>query len=147
MSKWLVFDLDGTIVDLYGVDDWLEKLRSEDPTPYKLAKPLVNLSLLARYLHKAQKLGYKIGIISWLSKSSTAEYDEQVTIAKLNWLKQHLPSVTFDIIEIVAYGTPKSTVIPKAVGGVLFDDEYNNLREWKGIGVHPLKMFKFLKMI
>ena len=139
--------MDGTIADLYAVDNWLEKLRSADPTPYLLAKPLVNLSRLARYIHRAQRYGYKIAVVSWLSKDSTAEYDEKVSTAKLNWLKKHLPSVDFDEIAIVAYGTPKSTVIPKARNGILFDDEEQNLAEWNGISVHPSFMFEFLKMI
>ena len=147
MSKWLVFDMDGTIADLYAVDNWLEKLRSADPEPYANAKPLVNLSRLARYLHKAQANGYKLAIVSWLSKESTAEYDLAVIKAKNEWLQKHLPSVTFNEVCIVPYGTPKSTVIPKARNGVLFDDEEQNLAEWNGISVHPDFMFEFLKMI
>lgn len=147
MSKWLVFDMDGTIADLYAVDNWLEKLRSADPTPYLLAKPLVNLSLLARYLHKAQANGYKLAIVSWLSKESTAEYDEKVTTAKLMWLKKHLPSVVFDEIAIIAHGTPKSTAIPKAKYGVLFDDEEYNRTEWNGLACEPQDMFECLRCL
>lgn len=147
MSKWLVFDMDGTIADLYAVDNWLEKLRSADPTPYLLAKPLVNLSLLARYLHKAQEHGYKLAIISWLSKESTTEYDEKVITAKLMWLKKHLPSVIFDEIAIVAHGTPKSTAIPKAKYGVLFDDEEYNRTEWNGLACEPQDMFECLRCL
>lgn len=147
MSKWLVFDMDGTIADLYAVDNWLEKLRSADPEPYANAKPLVNLSRLARYIHKAQKCGYKVAIVSWLSKASTAEYDLAVIKAKNEWLQKHLPSVTFNEVCIVPHGTPKSTVIPKARNGILFDDEEQNLAEWNGISVHPDFMFEFLKMI
>ena len=40
------FDMDGTIANLYGVENWLEMLMAEDETPYAIAKPLVNLSLL-----------------------------------------------------------------------------------------------------
>ena len=29
--KTLVFDMDGTIADLYGVKGWLKMLRAEDP--------------------------------------------------------------------------------------------------------------------
>ena len=81
------FDMDGTIANLYGVDGWLEMLTANDPTPYAIAKPLVNLSRLARYLNKIQKMGIEIGVISWLAKNSNAEYDTAVTEAKMNWLK------------------------------------------------------------
>ena len=72
MTIW--FDMDGTIADLYGVDGWLEDLINQNPRPYIEAKPLLNLSLLARRLNKLQKKGYKIGIISWLSKKDDIDY-------------------------------------------------------------------------
>ena len=40
------FDMDGTIADLYGVDNWLEMLINGDTTPYSIAQPLVRLSAL-----------------------------------------------------------------------------------------------------
>ena len=32
-TKMVVFDMDGTIADLYAVPNWLQMLRAEDPTP------------------------------------------------------------------------------------------------------------------
>jgi len=122
MTKQINLDCDGTFVNLYGVENWLEMLIAHDPTPYEIAKPLVNLNLLARVLNKLQKQGYKIVIISWLAKNSTKEYDEQVTKVKVKWLKKHLASVKFDEIKIVPYGTPKST----CGCGYLWDDEKRN---------------------
>ena len=121
-------DMDGTIADLYGVQDWLSYLIAKDTTPYRIAKPLVNLSILARRLNTLQKKGYKINIISWLSKTSDKEYDMAVTKTKIAWLRKHLPSVKWDNINIVPYGTPKST----CGSGILFDDEENNRKEWNG---------------
>jgi len=89
----IYFDMDGTIADLYADPNWLDKLRAYDPAPYRDAAPLVRLSQLARKLNKLQRAGYTIGIISWLSKTSTPEYDSAVTAAKLEWLHKHLPSV------------------------------------------------------
>lgn len=126
MNKEIYFDLDGTICDLYGVENWLEHLRNYSAYPYMAATPLVNLSVLARMIHKAQSKGYTVGVISWLSKCSSPEYDKAVTAAKLAWLKRHMPSVTFDEIHIVAYGTPKH-----GLGcGYLFDDEIANRTAW-----------------
>ena len=105
------FDMDGTIANLYGVDNWLEDLTNYNPRPYAVAKPLVNMSALARILNRLKKSGYVINIISWLSKTSTPEYDEKVTFAKKQWLAKHLKSVTFDNIFIVPYGTPKQTFL------------------------------------
>ena len=62
MTIW--FDMDGTIANLYAVENWLEYLQDEDTKPYAEAKPLVNMARLAKALHKVQRNGYKIGIIS-----------------------------------------------------------------------------------
>ena len=131
MTKAIYFDLDGTIADLYGVPNWLDKLLNEDSTPYEKAKPLVNMNTLARKLNSLQRKGYSIGIISWLCKDSTKEYDKKVTKAKIKWLKKHLGSVKFDEINIVTYGVPKETVA-KNPYGLLFDDEERNRKNWIG---------------
>ena len=144
MSKAIYFDMDGTIADLYGVENWLPMLLNSDPTPYKVAKPLLSLSILARYLNRLQKEGYVIGIVSWLSKNSTKEYDLAVTTAKIEWLKSHLKSVNFNEIVIVPYGTPKSTVV-KNSQGILFDDEERNRKEWCGEAHNVENIIEILK--
>lgn len=125
------FDMDGTIANLYGVPDWLESIRAMDPAPYMDAKPLLPFSTLARKLHKLQEQGIKVGVISWLAKCSSPEYDSKVTNAKRVWLKKHLPSVNWDEINIVPYGTPKESFC-KTPMDVLFDDEENNRNNWSG---------------
>ena len=100
----IYFDMDGTLSDLYGVENWLNYLINSDALPYEVAKPLVRLNSLARILNRLQKQGYRIGIISWLAKNSNETYDEAVTEAKKKWLAKHLASVTFDEINIVKYG-------------------------------------------
>ena len=127
----IYFDMDGTIANLYAVENWLSKLRNEDESPYREAETLVRMATLARLLNKLQRNGHKIGIVSWLSKNSTEEYDRKVTKAKLEWLSIHLKSVKFDEIKIGKYGTPKSTMVDD-MNGILFDDEEPNRKEWKG---------------
>lgn len=129
MRGTIYFDMDGTIANFYGVDGWLDYLICGDATPYAIAKPLINFSAFARQLHRLQKLGYEIGIVSWLAKNSTTDFDELVTETKKAWLKKHLPSVEWNEINIVSYGTPKSTVVKNA-NGILFDDEAPNRKEW-----------------
>lgn len=127
----ICFDMDGTIADLYGVDNWLAYLMQEDETPYLQAAVLLNMNVLARTLNRLQKKGYQIGIVSWLSKNSTTNYDTKVTAAKKAWLAKHLHSVHFDFVEIVSYGTPKSFVATSKED-ILFDDEIHNREEWTG---------------
>jgi len=144
--KTIWFDLDGTFANLYAVENWLSMLRAYDPTPYAEAEAMLNMSLLARYLNRLRKVGYQIGIISWLSKCSTPEYDEAVTAAKLVWLKKHLRSVSWDAIRIVAYGTPKSSFMEND-DDILFDDEAPNRKEWKGEAYEPNQILEVLKRL
>lgn len=146
MAKAIYFDMDGTIANLYGVENWLPKLRAEDESPYTEAKPLLRLSHLARLLNQLQLEGYIIGIVSWLSKNGTEEYNEKVANAKIKWLKEHLKSVNFNEIVIVPYGTPKEKIV-KYPKGILFDDEEKNRENWKGQAFDETKILEILKAL
>ena len=126
------FDLDGTLANLYGVEGWLPMLRAYDETPYAIAEPLLRLNILARMLNKLQREGYRLAVLSWLAKGSNADYDERVKNAKLEWLAKHLPSVEWDRITIVEYGTPKENFCETPFD-ILFDDEEKNRENWNGI--------------
>lgn len=123
MKLW--FDLDGTLADtLNGSKPWYEISDEEWVEIVRNAKGMINLSALARLLHKAQKNGYTIGIISWLPKTRTKE--NETIEAKREWLAKRLPSVKWDTIEIVPNGTAKW----EGRNGYLFDDNKKNRREW-----------------
>lgn len=141
--KNIYFDMDGTIADLYGVDNWLEDLLHEDVRPYVEAEPLVNLRVLARLLNKLTKSGYTVNIISWTSRNGSAAYNEAVEKAKREWLARHLRSVRFTKIFILPYGTPKELYGK----GILFDDEEHNREAW-GTGAYTEKeIFQILKSL
>lgn len=146
----IYLDCDGTWIDLYGVNNWLDYLIAENPYPYIYAKPLVNFSSLARIIHKLQANGIQVGVISWLSKNGSADYNRIVTQAKLDYFKRHLPSVVFDEIHIVPYGTPKSTCTHQN-NAILFDDEESNIAEWissgKGMAYNEKNLIAQLKKI
>lgn len=129
MAKAIYFDMDGTLANLYGVENWLEKLRAYDASPYAEAEVLLNMQALAHRLNKLQENGYTIGIISWLSKESTTTYDMAATAMKMAWLEKHLRSVKWDEIHIVAYGKKKSK-LAQVKNGYLFDDNESIRREW-----------------
>ena len=142
----IFFDMDGTIANLYGVENWLDYLRAGDAFPYENAKALLNLSLLARYLNKLQQNGFRIEIISWLAKNSSTEYDEAVTLAKQRWLSTHLRSVSFDKINIVSYGICKDT-FRHSETDILFDDEERNRNEWQGVSYGVENIIEVLKWL
>ena len=144
MTTTIFFDMDGTIADLYGVENWLDYLIASDALPYEIAKPLIRLNALARILNRLQKQGYKVGVISWLAKNSNTAYDEKVTKAKKEWLKKHLASVNFDEIHIVKYGTPKQT-FAKTENDILFYDEEKNRNDWTGKAFDVNEIIEILK--
>ena len=150
-SPVFCFDMDGTIADFYGVENWLPMLRAFDPTPYRIASPLMNFSALARQLNAAQRKGAKLVIISWTSKCCDPVFHADICMAKRNWLAEHLPSVHWDEIHIVPYGTNKAEVC--GVDGedfYLFDDEERNRDQWEeldGLAFNPSDITEILKAI
>ena len=145
MAKTIFFDCDGTWIDLYGVEGWLNDLINYNPRPYIEAKPLIHLATFARLIHRVQSKGYRVGIISWLAKNSTKECDASVTKAKMIWIKKHLPSVAWDEIHIVPYGTPKSLFGSR--GAILFDDEKANRESWVGTAYDEKNIFEILRTL
>ena len=143
MNKAIYFDMDGTIANLYAVDGWLESLRKKQTKPYREAKSMVNMKMLGQLLNDLQELGYHIGVISWGSKVSDEAYLEKVRTTKIRWLHSHLGSVAFDEIKVVEYGTPKS-LVADITGGILFDDEEKNRKDWKGVAYDETDILEIL---
>ena len=52
----IYFDMDGTIADLYGVENWLNDLRTERTTPYEIANPLCDLERATDLLNELKEL-------------------------------------------------------------------------------------------
>ena len=140
------FDMDGTIADLYGVENWLTYLIAEDTMPYAKAQPLLRLNHLARQLNRLQKNGYKLAIITWLSKNATEEYNQAVAEVKREWLRKHLPTVEWNEIHILPYGTPKQNYCNNPLD-ILFDDEEPNRNNWTGRAYDVQNILKILKEI
>ena len=141
MKKEIWFDMDGTIADLYGVEGWLDMLLNENARPYEIAKPLVNMRELAKVLNRLIEKGWEIGVISWLAKNGTNDYNKKVANAKMKWLAKHLKSVKFAKIDIVEYGTPKQI----NRNGILFDDEKQNRENWLGIAYSVENIIQVLR--
>lgn len=129
MNKTLVFDMDGTIANLYGVENWLTDLRQENPRPYIIAEPMYDMEVLATVLEMLKMNGWRIAVTSWLAKQSTKDYDTKVRLAKREWLERyHFP---VDEIHLVKYGTTKANCTRK-LGGfqVLVDDNAEVRKGW-----------------
>ena len=131
-TKVIVFDMDGTIADLYGVNGWLDMLRAENPKPYEIAKPMYDMSELIEILNELKEIGYIIAVTSWLSMGSTKEYDKQVRLAKLGWLKKY--GFPYDEIHLVKYGTTKANCTRKLGGFQILIDDNEKIRNGWNLG-------------
>lgn len=145
-EKAIYFDMDGTLADLYGVNDWLPLIRSYSTAPYETAKPLCSMQILARLLNKLQKQGWIIGIISWTSKDESIDYHHRVERAKKKWLTRHLPSVDFDELHIVPYGWDKH-MVAHFPNGILFDDSEEVRNMWVGEAFDEKDIIEILKSL
>ena len=138
--KYLCFDMDGTIADLYAVNGWLEQLRAYNPNPYRVAEPMWDMVELARVINEIQSVGVKIVIITWASKDSTREYDMAVRQAKLDWLEEM--GFPYDFFHCVKYGTTKANTIRKYMEidetAILIDDNDKVRNGWSlGETINP----------
>lgn len=143
MRRTLWFDMDGTIADFYSVQGWLQDLVNERTRPYEEAKPLFTFSTFARLLHKCQKMGYTIGIVTWGSKHASENFNRMVENTKKEWLKKHLPSVKWDYFQFMEYGTNKNLV--NHGNDILFDDEEQNRKKWQGEAFFPSEIKEVMK--
>lgn len=130
--KMLVFDMDGTVADLYGVDNWLPMLRSENPLPYIVAKPMWDMVVLADLLNEFRAQGGIVAVVSWLSMGSTQQYKEMVRLAKREWLEKF--GFPADKIHLVQYGATKANSVRKCLEdgetAILFDDSEKVRSGW-----------------
>lgn len=66
MTKVIYFDMDGTVADLYGSDNWLENLREERVGAFVNLAPMVNMEELRKVCMELMAQGWRFGIITWL---------------------------------------------------------------------------------
>ena len=145
-EKALYFDMDGTLVDFYGVNEWLSLIHAHSTLPYEIAEPLCSMRILARLLNRLQREGWCIGIISWTSNDESKSYHEAVERAKLKWLAKHLPSVDFDELHIIPYGLEKH-LIANFPNGILFDDNEEIRNMWEGEAFDETHIIEILKSL
>lgn len=130
--KMICFDMDGTIADLYGVENWLPMLENHNPMPYRVAEPMWDMEELALVLMALQNRGIEIRIVTWLAKNATAEYDRAVRLAKIDWLRHY--DFPFDHYHAVKFGTTKADCVRKYLAenetAILIDDNAKVRKGW-----------------
>ena len=87
MKNTIYFDMDGTIANLYGCENWLDSLINGKTKPYREAKSMVDMRKLGKLLNALKANGYEIGIVSWLSKAELMNTTQELPKQKLiGWL-------------------------------------------------------------
>lgn len=143
--KKIVFDMDGTIADLYGRSDWLERIQGSRPVFADL-QPMVNMEEVNSLCEQLEEKGYEIIIITWTPMYASKNYKNACRLEKKEWLKKYFPMVKN--IHMVQYGTYKHHVIKGIPNALLFDDNMKIRKLWKnfgGVAKNETKIIETLK--
>lgn len=148
----IVFDMDGTIADLYAVENWEPRLRAEDATPYAEAVPMWDMEILNQLLEMLMAQGHEIIVVTWLSKNSTEEYKDAVREAKREWLAEQC--FPYNRFHGVQYGATKADSIRKYMNpdeeAILIDDNAKVRNGWHlGRAIDPtdIDIIQFLESL
>ena len=132
MNKTIVFDMDGTIADFYGVDNWLNDIRNENTRPYEIAEPLYDMEVLNAILITLKSQGWRIAVTTWLAMDSSIEYENATRNAKLDWLARY--NFPYDEIHLIRYGTTKANATRKNGGYQILVDDNAKIRQGWSLG-------------
>lgn len=133
MRKMLVFDMDGTIADLYNVPNWLTDLVAENVRPYATAAPLVDFNVLIPMLYALKAQGWRIAVTTWLAKDGSKEYGKAVAVTKRTWLDSY--GFPYDEFHAVKYGTTKANCTRKKGGFQILVDDNKKIRNGWNLGL------------
>lgn len=130
MTTKIFFDLDGTLFDLYGKENWLELLQTENPTAFEGDfLPEIDKSALFNVVNRLSALGVVFEVITWLPMNASEEYENECTRVKTEWVKANLPFISR--IACQSYGIPKQNAIAKRAKQMfLIDDNAEICEIW-----------------
>ena len=132
MKRKIVYlDMDGTIADLYGINNWLERLRDEDSTIFTECETLITEKALFD-LYPVEK--YEIRILSMTPKKATKRYRMSVIAQKNEWLDTHFPHIKKRIY--LPYGHNKN--LKNSVNKILIDDNEIIRNNFRGMALAPV---------
>lgn len=145
MRKMIVFDMDGTIADLYGVKGWLDDLQAEKTRPYDEAEPMYNMEELVDLLNRLREIGWMIAVTTWLAKDATKEYNKAVTKAKKAWLAKY--NFPYDEIHCVKYGRTKADCTRKKADFQILIDDNKKVRDGWTLGTTVNAQFDIMNFL
>lgn len=134
MKITVYLDMDGTIADLYGIENWLPRLRNEDSKIFLECKPMITQETLFEKFPQNQ---FEIKILSMTPKDASNEYCENVIGQKNAWLNVHFPEITKRIYR--KYGNNKN--LRNSAKAILIDDSKPIRESWRGTALNPIELW------
>lgn len=134
MKKTVYLDMDGTIANLYGIENWLPRLRAEDKTIFLECEPMISEKEL---LDKFPTENFEMKILSMTPLNATENYCLDVINQKNERLNKYFPSITKRIYK--PYGHNKN--LKNSKNAILIDDSEPIRNSWKGIAINPVELW------
>lgn len=141
MKKQLTvyFDMDGVLANF---DKAVQEMGGIDNLPWLNSKgffrKLQPIGTPNDTIQLLQGLGYNVYILSKVEVRDVA--GQQRAIDKVNWCKEHLPSLPSENVIIVPYHENKVDYLKSDIRtSVLLDDYKENLKEWHNLGGYAVK--------
>lgn len=132
MKKQIVYlDMDGTIANLYGIENWLDGLLNEVEGLFLNCEPLVSSEELEKYFPNEK---YELRICSMTPLNASEEYCKVVIEEKNLWLDKYFPQITHRVY--MAYGNNKN--LRNCQNHILVDDNEKIRNTFKGLALAPL---------
>lgn len=126
MTKVVYFDMDGTIANLYAVNDCFKRLDALDANVYSEALPINKyIDMLKEFKH----MGYKVIILSCLGMISEPTFDKNTIDNKNKWLDKYVGTEYIDERIYIPNTKHKEQYIKEY--GILVDDDIRVLYNWQ----------------
>ena len=132
--KKVYLDMDGTIANLYAIQNWLERLINEDQNIFKECDPLITENDLFNLFPQSE---YDITILSMTPYKCSKSYHDNVIAQKNYWLDKHFPLLKKRIYK--KYGGNKN--LKNSENAILIDDNEIIRKNFKGIALNPVDLW------
>jgi hypothetical protein len=109
--------------------NWLEMILDSDEKVFELGQPKVDMQELKEVCLDLIIKGWELGVITWLPKGATKDYEERCARVKSNWVEKHMPYITE--FNAISYGTPKQLYANKGLINILVDDDEKVRKMWE----------------
>lgn len=121
MAKKILFDMDGTIADLYNTKDWLTLLLNETEGLFRNLPVMHDQSRLKDTVENLIRQGFEIEVVTWTPKNVSRQYINTVEQEKKDWIQEHFPMI--EKVHCLDYGTPKQKAGFKKVKQLILVDD------------------------